>query len=157
MYQSHRRPREQGFSLMELLIVIAIIGILASIVVVSLQAGIRSANETAAIAHLDTIRKGQTQYALSHKGEYGTFDQLIKAGYLDKEFAGETPIVKGYVFTMKITPKSANQPASFSVNADPQQADGVGATGSRYFYIDPNVSTVRQNDQGPAGPNDPGI
>jgi prepilin-type N-terminal cleavage/methylation domain-containing protein len=146
---------ERGFSLIELMIVIAIIGILIGVGVPAWRIIIRRGNETSAIQVLESIRKSQADYSLGHRGEYGTFDQLIKDGNLDERFAGEKPVVNGYVFTIKVIPKSANQPSSFTVNADPQVAEGIGATGKRHFYIDPNVSTIRENADQPATAADP--
>src|SRR3712207_7529034 len=41
----------------------------------------------------------------SHRGEYGTFDQLVKSGTLeDPRFAESPPTVQGYVYNMEIIP-----------------------------------------------------
>ena len=88
--------RERGFSLIELMIVIAIIGILIGVGVPAWRLMVRRGNETAAIQTIDTIRKVQADYALGHRGEYGSFDDLIKEGALDERFAGDTPVVSGY-------------------------------------------------------------
>jgi prepilin-type N-terminal cleavage/methylation domain-containing protein len=152
-----RNRREQGFSLIELMIVIAIIGILIGVGVPAWRIIIRRGNETSAIQTLETLRKVEADYMMGHRGEYGTFEQLIKDGSLDERFTGEKPVVNGYVFTMKVTPKSSNQPATYAVNADPQVADGLAATGKRRFYVDPNVSTIRENAEQPATQTDPPI
>jgi prepilin-type N-terminal cleavage/methylation domain len=152
-----RRSGERGFSLIELMIVIAIIGILIGVGVPAWRIIIRRGNETSAIQTLETIRKIQADYMMGHRGEYGTFEQLMKDGSLDDRFTGEKPLINGYVFTIKVTPKSSNQPATYTVNADPQVSDGLGATGKRHFYIDPNVSTIRENAEQPATATDPPI
>lgn len=158
MRKLHQRRRgERGFSLIELMIVIAIIGILIGVGVPAWQLMVRRGNEAAATKTLDTIKTVQADYAAGHRGEYGTFDQLIKEGALDPRFAGDTPVVAGYIFTMKVTPKSTNQPAFYSVNADPQVGEGIGATGKRHFYIDPRLSTTRENPDQPATADDPPI
>ncbi|MBC7909015.1 MAG: prepilin-type N-terminal cleavage/methylation domain-containing protein [Pyrinomonadaceae bacterium] len=155
LLRRHNSRDQRGFSLIELMIVIAIIGILIGVGVPAWRIIIRRGNETSAIQVLESIRKSQADYSLGHRGEFGTFDQLIKEGNLDERFAGEKPVVNGYVFTIKVIPKSANQPSSFTVNADPQVSEGISATGKRHFYIDPNVSTIRENLDQPATAADP--
>ncbi len=146
---------EHGFTLIELLIVVAIIGILVGIVVPTWQSGVRKGNEASAIKTLQAIAAEEAKYSIDNRGEYGTFDQLLKAGYLDERFGEDSPVVSGYIFNLKVTPKAPNRPPTYSVNADPQQPEGVGATGTRFFYIDPNVSTIRVNKEGPASRTDP--
>lgn len=148
------RSGERGFSLIELLIVIAIIGILVGVVVPTLRNSTRRANEAAAIGVLERIKQGEIDYALGHRGEYGTFDQLIKEGHMDERYAGDDPLVSGYIFRLKVTPRASNQPATYSVNADPQEP---GATGSRYFYIDSRVNSTRENNEQPATATDPPV
>jgi prepilin-type N-terminal cleavage/methylation domain-containing protein len=152
-----RDPRDysqRGFSLIELMIVIAIIGILIGVGIPAWKLMIRRGNETAAIKTIDTIRQLQADYAMGNRGDYATFDELVKEGALDSRFEGDAPVVSGYVFTMKVTKRSSNQPASFSVNADPQVGDGYAATGRRHFYFDPGISTTRENKDQPAAATD---
>jgi prepilin-type N-terminal cleavage/methylation domain-containing protein len=151
------RRSQKGFSLIELMIVLAIIGILVGVGIPAWKLMIRRGNETAAIRTIDTIRQVQADYQMGHRGDYGTFDELIKDGALDGRFAGDAPVLSGYVFTMKVTKKSSTQPANFSVNADPQSSDGYAATGKRHFYFDPSLSTTRDNLDQPATATDPPI
>ncbi|HEY0080282.1 MAG TPA: prepilin-type N-terminal cleavage/methylation domain-containing protein [Pyrinomonadaceae bacterium] len=147
--------RERGFSLIELMIVIAIIGILVGVGVPAWRNAVIAGNETAAIQTLKTITTEQrTYFNAKGRSSYATFDQLIENGALDKRFAGDEPVVEGYKFTLKVTPKSSSQPPSFTLNADPQQSEGMAATGKRHFYIDSNINTIRVNTTGPASAED---
>ena len=154
--KANRRSRERGFSLIELMIVIAIIGILVGIGVPAYQGMVRRANDASAVQSLNTLQVAQRTFHGSRgRGNYGTFDQLVADGILDETFAGETPVISGYVFTMRTTPKSTNEPASYIINADPQRAGGMTATGSFHFYMDSNSNTIRYNAENQASAQDP--
>lgn len=149
---------QRGFNLIELMIVIAIIGLLIGVGTIAWQAVIRSGNETAAAQSIDNIRKFQAQYASRNKGNFATFDELIAKVSLDEKFKGENPVVNGYTFTMTVEPASPTKPGFYSIVADPQVADGVTATGTRHFYTDSGLSGIKGTDENrPAKPDDPSI
>jgi prepilin-type N-terminal cleavage/methylation domain-containing protein len=153
----HRLKDQRGFNLIELMIVIAIIGLLIGVGTIAWNAVIKSGNETAAAQSVDLIRKLQAQYAAKNRGNFGTFEDLINKVGLDDKFRGERPVINGYVFSMTVEPTSPSKPAFYSINADPQVAEGVSATGSRHFYFDSNLSTIKTNDEGLAKPDDPSM
>jgi prepilin-type N-terminal cleavage/methylation domain-containing protein len=143
------RSRAKGFTLIELLIVIAIIGIMAGVAIPLYKSSVRKANEAAAVSTLSTIRVAQAKYVVDHKGNYGTFRELFDEGYLDKRFNYDQPHERGYVFVITLVLKAEGKAATFSVNANPEQSTGMGATGKNFYYVDPE-SGICFSTTGPA-------
>jgi prepilin-type N-terminal cleavage/methylation domain-containing protein len=152
-----RLKDERGFNLIELMIVIAIIGLLIGVGAIAWGAMIRAGNETAAAQSIDRIRTYQAQFASRNRGKFATFDQLIQSAGLDEKFAGERPVVNGYIFTLTLEEPSSAKPGSYKINADPQVPTGVNATGQRFFYTDSSLGTIKANDSQPAKAEDPSI
>jgi len=107
-----------------------------------------AADEASAIQSLRTIATAQQELKAT-RGAYGSFDALTQAGLLDARFAGNTPNLKGYRFTMSVTE------SDFSVNADPQTTETQPTTGIRHFYLDSAENTLHVNPTQAASKNDP--
>jgi general secretion pathway protein G len=75
---SPRRRRQEGFTLVELMVVIVIIGLLATIVVINVMPLGDKARVTKAKADIETISTGLESYRLS-MGNYPTTDQGLQA------------------------------------------------------------------------------
>src|SRR5574338_684109 len=86
--------RENGFSLLELLIVVAIILIIATIALPALLRSRQAANESHAVANLRTLNTAEASYLTSYQ-QYGTIAQLVAAGLLDFRYTSGS---SGYDF-----------------------------------------------------------
>ena len=94
------RNNSKGFSLLELLIVVAIILIIATIAIPSLLRSRQAANESAAVASVRTVTTAEITYLSSSGGSYGNITQLVGAGLLDTGFNGTK---SGYTYSISST------------------------------------------------------
>jgi len=121
---------KRGFTLVEIMIVVAIIALLAAIAIPNLLRARHNANEAAAVASLRTLSTAEESYrAAQNPLIYGTMAQLGAAtpAYIDATLAAGAK--QGYNFTMTAGP-TANV---YTITAVPQV---VGQTGTRTFSVD---------------------
>ena len=121
----------KGFTLIELMIVVAILGIIVALAMPNLIESRKAANEASAVSALRTISSAQELYNTRYSS-YGTSNQLDIANMIDSVLAGATTSnspKNGYYFLIDVSGSGA----AWSCIARPSS---WGTTGERNFKID---------------------
>lgn len=113
---------QKGFSLLEMILVVLIVGILAAIALPNLNDARKRAVETTAVGGIRSLLVAEAQFMIKQgNGTYGTLAQLIAAGQIDQTYVTGK---NGYLYT-------AEQPRGLStidLKATPQVA------GTHWFF-----------------------
>ncbi len=128
-------PKSQrGFSLIELLIVVAIIGIIAAIAIPYLNSAKQATQSASAVSSLRTINSAQASYRQA-TGQYGTLAQLGSGGFIaDPSLAAGRKSQYWFAVTN-------NTDLNYEANADPLNDPN---NAFQHYYIDAS-GIIRKN------------
>jgi prepilin-type N-terminal cleavage/methylation domain-containing protein len=153
------RKNSRGFSLIELLIVVAIILIIAAIAIPNLLRSRIAANQASAVGSLRTINTAEITYASTYNSGYspdlvslgppsGSATPTVSAaGLIDSVLAAGTK--SGYNFPYAATAVGGRYD-TYTLNANPTTA---GTTGTNYYFTDQS-GVIRQNSTATASATD---
>jgi type IV pilus assembly protein PilA len=155
------RSDSQGFSLIELLIVVAIILTIAAIAIPNFMRSRIAANQASAVGSLRTLNTAEFTYASTYSQGYsstlgylgpppsGTSSDTAHAGIVDSVLSGTassgstamTSTKSGYLFTYSPGIVVNGQILSYTITANPINR---GTTGTNSYFVDQS-GVIRQN------------
>jgi prepilin-type N-terminal cleavage/methylation domain-containing protein len=161
----------RGFSLIELLIVVAIILIIAAIAIPNLLRSRIAANQASAVGSLRTLNTAEITYATTYNTGYtstlgdlgpmtaGSNPVATAAGLIDSVLAGSaqynsvatTSAKSGYQFVY--TPAGTDTSGRINTYGITATPISVGTTGTNFYYTDQS-GVIRQNSTNVAGSTD---
>jgi type IV pilus assembly protein PilA len=159
--QRQRKRSSRGFSLIELLIIVAVILVIVSIAIPNFIRSKMRANESGTVANLRTISTAEVVYSTTYGIGYApsltalagnaVVPDATQAGLIDQVLGAGAK--SGYLYTYAATTDANGHVASYSINADPLTP---GSTGDRHFYTD-QTDIVRFNTSAAATTTDPPV
>jgi prepilin-type N-terminal cleavage/methylation domain-containing protein len=165
------RKSSRGFSLIELLIVVAIILIIAAIAIPNLLRSRIAANQASAVGSLRTLNTAEVTYSVTYNTGYtptlgdlgppaaGQNPVATASGLIDSVLSGSavgtatatTSSKSGYTFLY--TPGASDTTGRYNTYSITATPVNVGTTGTNYYYTDQS-GVIRQNSTALAGSSD---
>lgn len=160
--RAHARGR--GFSLLEMVVVVAVLLVIAALAIPNFMRSKIRANEAAAVGAMRTITTAQIGYMTTYQRGYAASLAVLgppppaqqpsaaAAGLIDVVLA--SGLRNGYNFVYAPIDVDGNsQPEAFTLNANPVSP---GQTGEKYFFVD-QTNVIRESLGGPANVNSPPV
>ena len=124
--------KQDGFTLVELMVVMLIIGVLAAIAIPSFMASIKSAREAVLKEDLHVMRQAIDSYTMDKEKGPTSLDDLVQAGYL-KEIPSDpmTHSTSSWVTATSDVLESVDQ-SEPGINDVHSGSDGLGSNGQPY-------------------------
>ena len=132
----------RGFSLLELLIVVAIILIIATIAIPSLLRSRQAANESVAVANMRNLNSALVSYSSANGGVYGDISDLVSAGLIDNRYGSAN--FSGFSYSIQLSSDFRDYTAF---------ATAVSSNTSRYDYYSSPDFVVRYSTTASRAPS----